>query len=170
MVSTWPAARLAAAVPERLAVLELNSKYKRLGNSDYYVAKDGDGSVYYRALDDGKGGKVLVQNWDAQAVKPSKTASRVGNDWIPETLPPEVWDHPSLNYAEIPPDKRAVMLERARRDEMYKPEVIDGFVKRAVDTTARGRISPTCQHGLRPARSNLTELGIVTTQKFMRNW
>jgi hypothetical protein len=121
----------------RVSTEELSSKYKKVSDSEYYVAKDGDGSVYYSAVDDGKGGKVLVQDWDAQAVKPSKITARNGQDRLPPTLPPEVWDHPSLNYAEIPPEQRAVMLERARRNEMYMPEVMDGFVSKAADTTAK---------------------------------
>ncbi|HEY9785093.1 MAG TPA: hypothetical protein V6D17_06800 [Candidatus Obscuribacterales bacterium] len=47
--------------------------YERVGNSDYYLGKDG---AYYKLRDNGKGGKELVQDWDVESVQP-KNAERV---------------------------------------------------------------------------------------------
>ncbi|HEY9870198.1 MAG TPA: hypothetical protein V6D08_13610 [Candidatus Obscuribacterales bacterium] len=52
--------------PEEIDPANPNSKYRRIGDSDYYADKDGN---FYK-LREGPDGKELVQDWDAVAVRP----------------------------------------------------------------------------------------------------
>lgn len=95
---------------------ELNSEYKRVGESDYYIDKNGN-ALKLKSTQDGN--IELIPDKHAMAA---------------------VSDEALLNSAELAalkmnPAERAALSERMGRIELAKTEVIEGFVDKAIETT-----------------------------------
>lgn len=84
---------------------DLASKYERVGNSDYYVDKDG---VYHKLHNDGKGGKELIADWDIETVAPKDVQSKVA---APKNIEPHV-ESTSLIHRQYAIDGNAYELAK----------------------------------------------------------
>lgn len=97
---------------------ELNSGYQRVGESDYYVDRDGN-ALKLRSNADGT--HELIPDKHAVAA--------VGDDALMNSA--------ELAALKMNPAERAAFSERMGKIELAKTEVIEEFVDKAIDTTSK---------------------------------